>query len=412
MILFLLFSLVILSLLGWIFFRERKIQLLWKEGVEKEAKIQQLEAAMEEGERSRRELKQSFQALSMEALEKNSKSFLELAALKFDKLQESARQDIHQKKTAIDELLKPIKESIDKSHQTHRELKEQLMTAKATFSEQVKGLLYTQNRLQNETQSLVKALRKPTVRGRWGEMQLKRVVELAGMVQMCDFVEQSSETTDSTRIRPDLIVKLPAGKEIVVDAKTPLQSYLDAIEAESDEEKALKLKDHARQLKTHIIQLSAKAYWEQFPNAPEFVVLFLPGESFFSAALESDPSLIEYGASQRVIIATPTTLISLLRSVAYGWRQETMAKNALEIASLGKELHGRLQLFLKNFSQIRKELSSAVTAYNQTIGSLESRVLVTARKLSEKTESDVEELRVPEPVEEQPRVSKLIESGQ
>jgi DNA recombination protein RmuC len=352
-----------------------------------EARLREQQRAMEDQRAlladAERRLSDAFKALSAEALRASGDSFLQLAQQALEKYQEGARGDLERRQQAIGEMVAPVREALGRFEVQVGELEQHRAGAYSELREQVRSLGEAQLMLRAEAGNLVRALRAPQVRGRWGEVQLKRVVELAGMAEHCDFTEQHTVEGADGRLRPDLVVRLPGGRTVVVDAKAPLAAYLEAAEATDDVTRAARLADHARQVREHVLSLSRKAYWEQFRPTPEFVVLFLPGESFFAAALEQDRDLIELGAERKVVLATPTTLISLLKAVSYGWKQEVVAANSERVAELGRELHKRVADLAGHVVKLGRSLQSSVEAYNAFVGSLETRVLPSARRFKE-----------------------------
>ncbi len=329
------------------------------------------------------QLKSQFKLLAASALENNSDNFLRLAKTVLETQQTQAAGDLAQKEQAVKNLVEPIAQSLSGMNQQIQALEQARSQAYGTLTTQVQSLLETQRALQTETGNLVKALREPQARGRWGELQLRRVLELSGMLEYCDFKEQLSFNDDERRFRPDVIVDLPGGKQVVVDAKVPLTAYLSALEATDDATRNARLWDHARQVRQHIDGLAGKTYWAHLPCTPEFVVLFLPGEVFFRAAMDADPELIEYGVSQKVIVASPTTLIALLKAVAYGWNQKNLAESARQISDAGKTLYERLCKMTEHFEALGRKLGGAVESYNDMVASVERRVLPIARKFPE-----------------------------
>jgi DNA recombination protein RmuC len=355
-------------------------------------------------ERAQAELSNAFKALAGDALKSNNQAFLDLAAENLGRLQDGARADLTQRQQAIDAVLTPLKEALGKVEGRIGELEQARVGAYTALREQVGQLLEAQGALRGETATLAKALRAPSVRGRWGELQLRRVVELAGLVDRVDFSEQPYVAGGDGAIRPDMTVRLPGGGIVVVDAKAPLTAYLAAHEATDEATRKVQYAEHARAVREHARALGRKGYWTQFTQAPEFVVLFLPGEAMFGAALDAAPDLIEEAWSHKVVLATPTNLIALLRTVALGWRQETLAESARAISGAGQELYKRLSDFGGSMATMGKELGQALNAYNRAVASLESRVMPSARRLKELGAApDSVTIELPQPIIDAPR---------
>lgn len=354
-------------------------------------------------DQARDSMKDAFAAISSDLLARNNSRFMDLAKEKFGELQNSAATDLAGRQQAIDELVRPLRESLTKVDAKLQEVDRERASSHAALAEQIKSLTLAQHALQSETGRLARALRSPNVRGQWGELQLRRVLEAAGMLEGHHFEIKESVHGDEGRLTPDVVIKLPGGKNVVVDAKVALTAFLDALECEDEAERGLKLRDHARQVKDHVVRLGNKGYWAHFQPAPDIVVMFVPGEALLSAALQADSGLLEFSMSKGVMLASPLTLIALLRAIAYGWQQENIARNAMEISDLGRQLYDRIAKLAEHWEGVGKSLGKAVAAYNGAVGTLESRVLVTARRLKDKGITASEELPDVDVIDQAPR---------
>ncbi len=353
----------------------------------------------QEHEKAQYEMTQTFSALSSVALQNNNDSFLKLAQEKLTQFQIHAQKDLELREQSVENLVKPIKQALDKTEQQIRLMENERKQAYGSLTRHLESMTQSQQQLQNETRNLVQALRRPEVRGQWGEITLKRLAELAGMVEHCDFYEQEHTQTSDGAIRPDMIVRMPAGREIVVDVKTPLDAYISAVEAKDDEQRNKELQRHLKNVRGRIRELASKSYWSQFKHSPDFVVLFIPGDQFLSAALEQDHNLLEEALKQKIILATPTSLVALLRAIAYGWRHEALTENADVIRELGEDLYKRLATFGDHLTRLGKNLGSSVESFNKTVGSLERQVIPGARKLHELGIESNKKLDTPEPLD-------------
>jgi DNA recombination protein RmuC len=369
------------------FLLQRRVILLREDNARLQAELDgERRSAIEKSlalEQVRENLAGTFSTMASEALKHNSGEFLRLAQENLKQFHVQAQGELAQREKAVENLVKPIREALEKTEKQIQEVEKSRAEAYGSLTKHLESMAEAHRMLQGETRNLVQALRRPEVRGQWGEMTLKRLAELAGMVEHCDFFEQEQVRTEDGSLRPDMIVRMPDGRDIIVDAKTPLDAYLSAIEAGDDETRRKELERHARKVRERVRELSAKAYWQQFKNTPDFVVLFIPGEQFLSAALELDRKLLEDALSDKVILATPTSFIALLRAVAYGWRQQALAENAEQIRKLGEELYGRVATFTEHLGRLGKSLESSVGHFNKTVGTFDTRVLPSMRRFNE-----------------------------
>lgn len=363
-------------------------------------------AALEKTEAT---MQQQFNQLSQSALKDNRDAFMQMAEQNLKQHQLVAKAEMDKREQSISGMVKPIREALNKTETQLRELEKERAASMGTLTQQLHAVAETQNLLQSETRNLVTALRRPEVRGQWGEMTLKRLAELAGMVEYCDFTEQTTVRSEDGLQRPDMIVRMPDNRELVIDAKTPLDAYLSAVQASTDEERKQALLTHASIVRKRVRELAQKKYWDQFKQAPDYVVLFIPGDQFLSSALEVDGEIMEFALSNQVILATPTSLVALLRAVAFGWRQQSVAENAEKIQKLGEDLYSRVTTFSEHLSRMGASLSKSVDAFNKAVGSLERNVLPGARKFVELGIEEKKKLADAEQIENQPRNISISE---
>jgi DNA recombination protein RmuC len=398
-------GLVLGALVVWLALRRRTARLAEK--IKSQESLQQERQIAFEAANA--QLTRAFNELANQSLKANSENFLRLAEQNLGAQQEKAKHELSEREKAVEALVKPIRDALQASQKQIEELEKARSEAYGGIKSHLESMQASQKSLTQETQNLVKALRRPEVRGRWGEITLRRLVELAGMVEHCDFQEQVHHAGEDQVIRPDMIVRMPDERELVVDVKTPLDAYLEAVEAADDAQRELGLQRHTRNLREHIRTLSSKAYWAQFSKSPEFVILFIPGDQFLSAALNVDPELIDYALTQQIILATPTSFVALLKAVAYGWRQSQLAENAEEIRVLAQDLYGRLATFVAHMNRVGRQLASSVENYNRAVGSLERSVLPGARKFTELGVQARNRLEKAETIDPVPRT--MIESS-
>jgi len=408
------------SLLAYLFTRQHFQALMQKHATERQKLITQLEVEQAQTKEkiqalneSREQLKESFTTLSKSVLDANSESFLQLAQQKLGLFESRAQANLTEKEKSIENLLKPVNAALEKTEKQLSSIEKERKEAYGSITTQLQMVTEAQQGLQSETEQLVRALRRPEVRGQWGELTLKRLAELAGMVNHCDFEEQvRADLGDNKSLRPDMIVRMPEQRELIVDAKTPLDAYLSAIEADEPAQREAHLQHHARKVRERMKELASKSYWEQFSQSPDFVILFIPGEQFLTAALDYDKQLLEDAFANRVILSTPTTLVALLRSVAYGWQQARMSQNAEQIRDLAQDLYKRLNTFAGHLQKVGKNLDDSVSNYNKAIGSLERQVLPNARKFPELGVQTKEEIPLIDEIDKKTRDVPLIETKQ